>query len=241
MKNFSHQDLSRLGSWPLIAGPFAAGLFPQSALVVSSTPGLEPGLSLCHALLCEERETSSTCRCRSCQTDFMGHPDIHLLSPSPHTIKVTDVRMAVQSLLYRPLWSPVRIIWIQAAETLTPESANLLLKAVEEPAAYVHFVLTTNNPDQVLPTIRSRCQRFVIAEPDRQPIDSLPQDWMMVRPLLPDHVVQAARFARVQFRQSHQRQWLGVWEDLWQAYDALAANANQDIVRERLRQLWIRR
>ncbi|PSR33595.1 MAG: hypothetical protein C7B46_09330 [Sulfobacillus benefaciens] len=241
MKNSSHKNPSRLDSWPQIADPFAAGLFPQSALVISDTPLFEPGVSLCRSLLCEEPEARSICRCRSCQTDFVDHPDIHLLSPSPHTIRVADVRMAVQSLLYRPLWSSVRIIWIQAADTLTPESANLLLKAVEEPAPYVHFVLTTNNPDQVLPTIRSRCQRFVIADPDSQPIEALPPDWMMARPLLPDHVVQAARFARKQFRQSHHRQWLGIWEELWQAYDALAANANQDIVREQLRRLWTRR
>jgi DNA polymerase-3 subunit delta' len=55
----------------------------------------------------------------------------------------------------------VRVFVIDEATAMVPASANALLKTLEEPPARTMFVLSTRAPDQLLPTIRSRCQRVV--------------------------------------------------------------------------------
>ncbi len=59
-----------------------------------------------------------------------------------------------------------KVILILSAERLNVESANTLLKTLEEPPGRVRFVLATEAAHQLLPTIRSRCQRFTLAWPD---------------------------------------------------------------------------
>lgn len=239
MKNSDLFEGARLASWPMLAQPLYAGKFPQSALLVVEDAVGEPGISLCRSLICENPDSRIGCDCRSCQQSLSDHPDVQVLAPSPHTIKILDVRQALQSLAYRPLWSLRRVVLIQSAETLTVEAANLLLKSIEEPAGYVQFILTTSNPDQVLPTIRSRCQKFMVPDVKGQMPIELEPDWMSARPLLPEHVIRASRYVEQQYRLTQNARWLQLWEDLWQAYEALTGNANQEILRERLRLLWM--
>ena len=69
----------------------------------------------------------------------------------------------IPALASAPHEGRARVFLIEEATSLAGASANALLKTLEEPPARTHFVLSTSAPDQVLPTIRSRCQRINFA------------------------------------------------------------------------------
>src|SRR5207245_1354709 len=56
------------------------------------------------------------------------------------------------------------------AERLQPEAANALLKTLEEPATTTCFVVVSSSPDELLDTVRSRCQRIDFAPLDEETI-----------------------------------------------------------------------
>ena len=97
--------------------------------------------------------------CSHCQKLSRGvHPDLLVLEPQGETIKISQVREAEGFMRFRPLEAPAKVILILEAERLTPEAANALLKSLEEPPPYVHFILTALSGDVLLPTIVSRSQ-----------------------------------------------------------------------------------
>jgi DNA polymerase-3 subunit delta' len=86
------------------------------------------------------------------------HPDILIVPPDPPQllIKLGQVRSIIHSAHYLPAEAP-RKIFIITASSFMKEAANSLLKVLEEPPATVHIILLSENPGELLPTIRSRC------------------------------------------------------------------------------------
>jgi DNA polymerase-3 subunit delta' len=70
------------------------------------------------------------------------------------------VREAIDRSAYRPFEGRRRLVIVDEADALIPEAQNALLKTLEEPPPASVFVLITNRPDVLLPTVRSRCQRL---------------------------------------------------------------------------------
>jgi DNA polymerase-3 subunit delta' len=79
-----------------------------------------------------------------------------------------------------------RVVVLYPAEALSVVSANALLKALEEPPANTLFLLASDAPDRLLPTLVSRCQKFALALPDKahcidwlkqQAVDD-PENWL---------------------------------------------------------------
>ncbi len=99
------------------------------------------------------------------------HPDLTWVVPSgAHEILVSDIDGPVVSAASRtPFESSRRVFVIERVDELGDEAANRMLKTLEEPASFVHLILLTDRPGEVLPTIASRCQlvRFDAA-PDEQ-------------------------------------------------------------------------
>lgn len=89
-----------------------------------------------------------------------AHPDLTWVVPSgAHEILVSDIDEPVVAAATRtPFESERRVFVIESADQLGDESANRLLKTLEEPAAFVHLILISDRLADVLPTIRSRCQ-----------------------------------------------------------------------------------
>ncbi len=73
---------------------------------------------------------------------------------------IDEVRELRETVKYAPASSRFKIYIIDEVHMLTKEAFNALLKTLEEPPAHVKFMFATTEPDKVLPTILSRCQRF---------------------------------------------------------------------------------
>jgi DNA polymerase-3 subunit delta' len=89
-----------------------------------------------------------------------SHPDLTWVAPSgAHEMLRRDVDEAVVGAAARtPFEAPWRVFVLERVDTMNDETANSLLKTVEEPPSYVVLLLLTDRPSQVLPTIASRCQ-----------------------------------------------------------------------------------
>lgn len=125
------------------------------------------GLALAAALNClsEDAELAQVgCgTCVSCERIGAGvHPDVQTLQQegAAQIIPIQTIRKRViPQLGMAPHEGNARVFLIEEATALPGPSANALLKTLEEPPARTHFILSTVAPDQLLPTIRSRCQR----------------------------------------------------------------------------------
>jgi len=100
--------------------------------------------------------------CAACTRIARGvHPDVLVLEPGDTgSIKIEQVREAVDRATYRPFEGKRRVVVIDEADALMPAAQNALLKTLEEPPSMSVFVLVTARPDMLLPTVSSRCPRL---------------------------------------------------------------------------------
>ena len=86
------------------------------------------------------------------------HPDVLIVPPDPPQllIKLGQVRQVIHTAYYRPPAEANRAFTIFTASTFMKEAANSLLKVLEEPPEHTSIVLLAENPQELLPTIRSR-------------------------------------------------------------------------------------
>jgi DNA polymerase-3 subunit delta' len=89
------------------------------------------------------------------------HPDTLVVEPGDNgSIKIDQVREAIDRTGYRPFEGRRRVVVIDEADALVPPAQNALLKTLEEPPPSSVFVLVTSRPDMLLPTVRSRCPQL---------------------------------------------------------------------------------
>jgi DNA polymerase-3 subunit delta' len=86
------------------------------------------------------------------------HPDLFVLEPAGTMILMEDARRLRRDLHMRPFEAARRVYLILGAHLLRDDSANALLKSLEEPPSYAVFVLVSDHADGMLPTILSRVQ-----------------------------------------------------------------------------------
>jgi DNA polymerase III delta' subunit len=111
------------------------------------------------AVNCLERNAEACDRCRNCLKVMANtHPDLVELNPSSRWIKVDEVRDLLSEIGFKPFESRMKFVIIEPAEHLNRESANALLKTLEEPPQNTVIVLISHRPKLLLPTIVSRCQ-----------------------------------------------------------------------------------
>jgi DNA polymerase-3 subunit delta' len=149
----------------LLARSVARHTLPQS-LLFAGPEGVGKRLTaiaLAQALNCDRVRNGDACgACASCRRIARGvHADVLCVEPGDTgTIKVDQVREAIDRAAYRPFEGKRRVVIIEAADGLLGEAQNALLKTLEEPPPASVFVLITARPDVLLPTVRSRCQRL---------------------------------------------------------------------------------
>lgn len=165
----------------LIHGPAGAGHFEFAVLLAQS-------------LLCEAQAPASdwhvACgRCASCHlVANRSHPDLRLVLPAAlraqrgwtdehdwmppkgdakpsRELRIDQVRAAIDWSQQTSGRGRGKVLVLHPAEALNVASANALLKTLEEPPGAVRLLLTCPDPEHLLPTVRSRCQRLPLALP----------------------------------------------------------------------------
>lgn len=144
---------------------------------------------LAASLLCESPEDDGRAcgRCLACNWLAQGnHPDFRSLRPealedAPVTtegaksakeakggreITIDQVRALAEFLNVGTHRAGYRVVLVAPADAMNRNTANALLKSLEEPKEGTVFILVSDHPDRLLPTIRSRCRVEALASPD---------------------------------------------------------------------------
>ena len=124
------------------------------------TPLLETAKFLAKTILCDDPSPLACSNCITClRIESDNYPDVITLDGSKGTIKKDDI-LNVESRFEKTAFETkgIMIYIIHLVENMTIEAVNSMLKFIEEPEAEVYAFLTTNNINNVLPTIVSRCQ-----------------------------------------------------------------------------------
>ena len=113
------------------------------------------------ALLCDKGPTGKPCEvCDNCVMANEGrHIDIIEMDAASHR-KIDDIRELIEQTKYHPASARFKIFIIDEVHMLTKEASNALLKTLEEPPAYVKFILATTDPLKLPVTVLSRTQHF---------------------------------------------------------------------------------
>ena len=139
----------RISHFYLISGPQGAGKHTLARLLAA-------------AILC--RETDAPCKkCNICRKVLENnHPDVITVDDPEHkAVSVKLVRQAREDMYILPNESDYKIYLFP--QELGIEGQNALLKILEEPPQYGVFILLSNNPEQLLPTVRSRCTELALS------------------------------------------------------------------------------
>lgn len=113
------------------------------------------------ALICEQGMSHQPCgTCQNCILALENrHMDIVEMDGASSR-KIDDIRDLIEQTKYRPATARYKIFIIDEVHMLTKEAFNALLKTLEEPPAYVKFILATTDPLKLPATILSRTQHF---------------------------------------------------------------------------------
>ncbi len=136
-------------------------------------------LWLAQSLFCLEQtdEVQVCSHCVNCtRIANDNHPDVHWLEPDGASIKIDQVREIRSELMKQGMESNQKVLIIDEADKMTVQSANSLLKFIEEPEAGTLLLFLTTNPAKILPTIASRLQPVAFRElPFEQLVKKLEQ------------------------------------------------------------------
>lgn len=134
----------------LISGPNGSGKRTLARLLAAA--------ALCRG---EEKPCLGCVACRKVLSGI--HPDfITVDEPEKKTVSVDLIRRARADIYVRPNEAERKVYLLPRAQDISIEGQNALLKVLEEPPSYGVFLMLTDNPHKLLPTIRSRCTELTM-------------------------------------------------------------------------------
>ena len=161
-------------NWKLIGHEWAVDMLKKHivngttrhAYLFAGAPGLGRrtlALRFAQALNCQTPvDEGIPCgQCRDCkQIEAMQHADLTVVQAESEggTLKVDQIREARRTLTFKPYQSKYRVAIFLRFQEANDNAANALLKTLEEAPSYAVLILTADNPEQLLPTIVSRCE-----------------------------------------------------------------------------------
>jgi DNA polymerase III subunit delta' len=132
----------------LLAGPRGSGVLEAARCFAAALVCPDGGCGACHA-------------CRRARSS--RHPDVIEVEPAGTFVVVDQVEEMMKEAFTSPFEAERKVIIVTEADRMNEPAANKLLKTLEEPPARTHFLLLSEAPDELLPTVRSRCQRIDFA------------------------------------------------------------------------------
>jgi DNA polymerase III delta' subunit len=139
------------------------GRIPGS-LLFSGPEGVgkrDVALTVAKALNCLNLRDDACEKCDHCLAINKGRfPDVLEITPEKDMIKINQIREMKQVVYLKPMTGRKKVFILRPAESMSLDAANSTLKVLEEPPEFSHIILLTENPFQLLPTIKSRCQRL---------------------------------------------------------------------------------
>ena len=164
----------RQDNWGLLGHEWAVDMLMQHisreavrhAYLLTGPPGLGRrtlALRFAQALNCTQPTApGQPCGdCRDCrQIASMQHPDLSIVQAESEggTLKVDQIREVRRALTLKPYQAKYRVALFLRFQEASEGAANALLKTLEEAPGYAILILTADNPEQLLPTIISRCE-----------------------------------------------------------------------------------
>ena len=142
--------------------------------------------ALAALLLCRQPAAALPCgTCPDCRMLQSGaHPDLLRVSPTDNSlqIRIEQIRELAGFISMTSHSSARKLVILHPAEALNANSANALLKTLEEPAGNAVLLLVTDLPGRLLPTLRSRCLKVPLVRPGRD----VALDWLASQVQWPD-------------------------------------------------------
>ncbi|MCI8518771.1 MAG: hypothetical protein HFJ51_01200 [Clostridia bacterium] len=117
-------------------------------------------------VLCLDNKADVCSSCKSCiMFDNENHPDYYELNKGiEDAIKIDEIREMQTKIYEKPIISSKKVYVINNAENMTKEAQNCLLKTLEEPPEFVTMIIISNNDNNILVTIKSRCAKVIFTE-----------------------------------------------------------------------------
>jgi DNA polymerase-3 subunit delta' len=142
--------------------------------------------------------------CAECRTVLAGsHPDVTVESPEGLSYGVDNARELVRRSALSPARGRWQVVILEDADRMTERALNVLLKAIEEPPPRGVWLLCAPTPEDLLPTVRSRCQQVTLRIPRYDDVAEVLEREGVDRPLAAfvaraaqAHVGRARRLAR---------------------------------------------
>jgi len=132
----------------LFAGPWGSGKTTLARLFAK-------------AINCEQRKGYEPCnKCLSCQEINEGRAIDLIEIDAASNRGIEEIRQLKEGAKFSPTRLKYKVFIIDESHQLSKDAANALLKILEEPPEHVIFILATTQPEKMIPTIISRCQRF---------------------------------------------------------------------------------
>ncbi len=133
---------------------------PSHAYLFSGPPGVgksAAAVAFAAGLACADDGCGE---CGTCRRVLQGlpHPDVEIVVPEGNEIRKDEITEINVHAVYRPYEARAKVYIFLEAESFNEAAANAFLKTLEEPPGHVHFLLVTDKPERVKPTIVSRCQ-----------------------------------------------------------------------------------
>lgn len=173
-------------AWREFATRFSGGRLAHACLLAGpqGLGKLDLAMQMAATMLCQQQELQACGVCRSCQLFASGaHPDFRLLTFEINTktdkmrteLVIDQVRELNAFMQLTHSISPRKVALIYPAEAMNRNTANALLKTLEEPPGSAVLVLVAHDPSRLAATIRSRCQTIHVRLPD----EKLALEWLV--------------------------------------------------------------